>query len=456
MSAELRTEFEEYVSQLTTAICKEVLLEQMREQCSQYEELAAAMGQTAEKINASAGALNEGVEGTRNALSAFERDTGKTMEGLALNVADMRFHTDLLFQQTRKTNALNREELVGALSDQMERYTSRVGETLEAGCERMSGVMARGLTAEQLRDFVEQLQFYTEANRALAGYVNGGYREEVESGIRAIFKAQEASREEYARSLVEEMENSRRDLEDAFDGAVEIYARRMNSCFEKGREDISRMLARFDTPAELETFYRRLETFTESNRALLDGIRETSRQEAEQGLRSLSSELEGMKEQLLASLNAYAEEQASGMRRSGEAGQRALREQTDRFAELFRREQEELDARLSDLAAREEQRRKEAQESQKRMIQTVEAEEAITVSILRGRMDELENASRRRHIGTICIAGALAVMLFFCLTGIWGLARSILITVVPLAFAVFFGVSRALERQGEDGSSGRE
>lgn len=226
MSTDMRKEFEEYVKKLTTAICKEILLEKLENICSNYTKEYKNLLKTSESIRKTRNSLEETITNANDLVKMVELDSSNSMKNISDNIRALEYTIKVLFDDMRELNAQSKKEFIDDLSLYIERYKDEVAVTFKNGCDNISGSFEGIITPEQLQEFIDKLEENTRESKELAVFINDTYKAEVEKSIKDLVQENKFKQAEIYVSISEYIQKIYLELEDTVGNANEIMNKR--------------------------------------------------------------------------------------------------------------------------------------------------------------------------------------------------------------------------------------
>ncbi len=186
MAAELRDEFEDYVRKLTTAICKDIFLEQMQQLYTKYESGYEKYSAAVEKATRAGASLEKEVHAVDQSIANLTKDVQMSLETISRDIGVMESSTDDLFHEMKRLDDEARTGMAQELDSYIEKYKSGITQTFTEGCMQISDKLAGVVTPEILQQFADSLEEHTKETKEMVSFINGAYKEEAEKGIRQM------------------------------------------------------------------------------------------------------------------------------------------------------------------------------------------------------------------------------------------------------------------------------
>ena len=184
MGNDMRTEFEDYVKKLTTAICKDILLEKMEELYNKYE---------AGYQNVDASAKN--VMDASKALQTETKRVDNALANIAINIEMLESDSKIIFTKLREENKESKESFIQNLSESIEKYKKETADIFEEGNRNISDKLASIITPEILQGFVKEIEENTKKSQELVTFINETYEREIEDSIKQIIAESKKSQD---------------------------------------------------------------------------------------------------------------------------------------------------------------------------------------------------------------------------------------------------------------------
>lgn len=186
MASDMKEEFEVYVKRLTTAICKDILLEKMEELCSKFEDEYVNYVQASEKVLLASESLQGEVKKADKAVKNIELNTKNSLQSISHEIVELKNNNKILFEEMHILNSQSKSDFITELGSYIEKYKKEVAMTLDAGCEQISDKLAGVITPKLLQEFINKLEENTKESKELARFINDTYKTEAEDIIKKI------------------------------------------------------------------------------------------------------------------------------------------------------------------------------------------------------------------------------------------------------------------------------
>lgn len=405
MADELRGEFEEYVKKLTTAICKDIFLRELKDLYGRYETEYKKYAEVSSNAENASRNLSEEVSKVTAFLKKTEENTKWTTKSLEGSIRKIEGHTFQLFQELKRANEEKNAELLSGLASHIEVYKDELARIFSEGYSRISDKLAGVITPEILQDFLTSLDENTRETKELASFIDGEYKQEIEKSIAGI------------------IENNRKAME-VTNADVTAIVKKMEQEMKKAQSDAVRSIER-KTAEYIKTIEDKKTAFQQYLEKMFQeehAIRSKELQKQKELIRQIGPSDEKMNE--LKSKVARLEQLVNEMEKKNESANQKMRTAFDEQLKVQGQFGKEQVARLE------------------QMVSSMEKKCLDSLELTRSRSDEL--LARTKAVSFFqkmmaIIFGLVCCLGCFSMYGVAGFVASI--AVLILAAAAFrFGV----------------
>lgn len=249
MNNNMRNEFEEYVKKLTTAICKDILLEKMEELYGKYESEYQKMETSTKSVVDASKDLQKETKKVDATIKEISGNTQNVLNRISADIEVMETNNKTMFAEVRKLNNENKEQFITALGNCIESYIDDLATTFEQENEKISEKLAGIVTPEDLQDFVDTIEENTRTSQELVSFIDSTYEREIEETIKMIIentkKAQETMNGEidlFVKKVLEDLESATVSTENKVSQQAQIYAELLNEKMVLFQKELSKLM----------------------------------------------------------------------------------------------------------------------------------------------------------------------------------------------------------------------
>lgn len=230
MNNDMRDEFEEYVRKLTTAICKDIFYEQLKELFAKYEHEYSLYSEIVSKSEKASDRLEGEISDALIFLKGTEEKTGTAINQLNDDISDIRSSTEKMFADLHNYDDQKADEFIEKLSSYIENYKEETSRIFKEGNEQISDKLAGVITPQLLQQFLDSLEKNTSETKKLATFVGESYRKEVENSIKGIVESNRKAMEEtdanvskYVKSMMDTLDKTQKGATESIDAKAKEY-----------------------------------------------------------------------------------------------------------------------------------------------------------------------------------------------------------------------------------------
>lgn len=206
MKSDMKNEFEEYISKLTTSICKDIFLEEFKNLCNQmshdmetYEDLSCQISETKAKLD--------------EELVVLKNDTLSVVQNMTAENNQLKGYTANLFNELKEQHFSGSEQYRAELDDCLESKKVQIQEMLESQIVEIGNTLEGIVTKDDIQLFVEEIRNNARQSRELASFINSTYKDEIEKSIVAIVQQTDKAQEEVHEKIVKHVEDVLKQLD---------------------------------------------------------------------------------------------------------------------------------------------------------------------------------------------------------------------------------------------------
>ena len=176
MKSDMKNEFEEYVSKLTSSICKDIFLEEFKNLCNQmnqnmetYEELSDQISETKAKLD--------------EELIVLKNEALFTVQNMEAENKKLKGYTSVLFDELKQQHLRENEQYRIDLDAYLENKKKQIQKRRKMQLSDMEKVFEGTITQSDIQQFVEEIRDNARQSKELATFINSTYKDEIEKSI---------------------------------------------------------------------------------------------------------------------------------------------------------------------------------------------------------------------------------------------------------------------------------
>ena len=249
MGNDMRSEFEEYVKKLTTAICKDILLEKMEELYGKYEKEYQILENSTQNIMDVGKALQQETKMVDTKMKEISSNTQVTLDSISADIVAMETSNKSMFDEMRKLNNDNKKQFITDLSNCIEQYKEDLEFTFKQENLQISEKLVGIITREDLQNFADTSEVNTRKSQELVSFINNTYEREIEDNIRKIIentqKAQETMNSEisiYIKKVLRDLDSATVSTENKVSQYAQTYAELLDEKMTMIQDKLSKLM----------------------------------------------------------------------------------------------------------------------------------------------------------------------------------------------------------------------
>lgn len=319
MATDIKEEFEDYVKKLTTAICKEILLEKMEQLFKKYEEESVKLCEASKNVLIAGESLQKEVKFADTTVKKIDADTGNILQDISQDIVSMEDNINMMFEEMRELNLESKHDFITELQGYISNYKKEIAEAIDQGCEQIS---EKVLLAEE--SLQKEVKTADEAVRDTVNTLQGISQNIVsmEDNVKMTFEEMQKSNVESSHNFIVELNNY-----------ISNYKEKIAETIDWGCGQISDKFAGAVTAELLQEFMDKLEENTKKSKELASFVNDTYKEEIKKSIREIISDNKAAQDQIHDSINAHIQKVLDDLAIAKKACDTAISRQEKAFSE---------------------------------------------------------------------------------------------------------------------------